>query len=175
MNAFRWLIGSVLLWQGAVAAWHLGCDVVTVTPAVVQKALSASDEERLRSVLGDDAAIVLAVQQASPPSGVLFGQQLTDTLESLQAVAVDEADLRARVEAGLARWRLLVQIRCVVMATAVFVTVPAPIAAVEAEVAKGSEPWLLVIAGDESPAGRPGWEQVLSNSRCAIWRFRKAS
>ena len=49
------------------------------------------------------------------------------------------------------------------------------IAAVEAAVARGSEPWLLVIRGDEAPSGRPGWEQLVSNPRFSTWRFRKAS
>ena len=54
-------------------------------------------------------------------------------------------------------------------------SVPDAIAAVEAAAASGQEPWLLVIAGDPAPSGRPGWEQLVSNPRFSTWRFRKAS
>lgn len=175
LRALRLVAGSLLLWQGAAAAWSQGCDLVATPFAVLRSALVANDEERLRAALGEDAAIVVALLQAPPPSGVLFGREISDTVESLRRQAVDEADLRARVEAGIARWRLLIQIRCLLMATTAFVPVTDPIAAVEAAVAGGSEPWLLVMHGDEAPSGRPGWEQLLSNPRFSTWRFRKAS
>ena len=135
----------------------------------------ASDEDRLRAALGEDAAIVIELLHAPPPSGVLFGRQIGESLEDLRRQAVDEADLRARVAAAVARWRLLEQIRCLLLATTAFVPVSDPIAAVEAAVASGSEPWLLVIDGDEAPSGRTGWEQLVSNPRFSTWRFRKAS
>ena len=175
LRALRLLTISFLLWQGAAAAWSLGCEVVATPFAVVRSALVASDEERLRAALGEDAAIVTALLQAPPPSGVLFGRQISDTLESLRRQAVDEADLRARFEGGIARWRLHAQLRCLLLASTAFVTVPDPIAEVEAAVARGFEPWLLVIQGDEAPSGRPGWEQLVSNPRFSTWRFKKAS
>ena len=175
LRAFRLVTGSFVLWQAAAAAWSLGCDVVTTPFAVIRAALAASDEERLRAALGEDAAIVIALLQAPPPSGVLFGRQISETLEGLRRRAVDEADLQARAWAEIARWRLLIQIRCLLLHTTAFVPVSDPIAAVEAAVASGSEPWLLVIHGDEAPAGRAGWEQLVSNPRFSTWRFRKAS
>ena len=175
LRALRLVTGSFVLWQGAAAAWSLGCEVVTTPFAVIRSALAVSDEERLRAALGENAAIVMALLQAPPPSGVLFGRQISETVEGLRRQAVDEAELRARVAAEVARWRLLVQIRCLLLATTAFVPVPDPIAAVEAAVASGSEPWLLVIDGDVAPSGRPGWEQLVSNPRFSTWRFRKAS
>jgi hypothetical protein len=175
LRALRLVTVAFLLWQGAVAAWSLGRDVVTMPFAVIRSALVASDEERLRAALGEDAAIVIALLQTPPPSGVLFGRQVVETLEDVRREAVDEADLRARVEVRIARWRLLVKIRCLLMATTVFSSVPDPIAAVEAAAASGHDAWLLVIDGDEAPSGRPGWEQLVSNPRFSTWRFRKAS
>ena len=78
-------------------------------------------------------------------------------------------------EGGIARWSLHAQLRCLLLASTAFVTVPDPIAEVEAAVARGFEPWLLVIQGDEAPSGRPGWEQLVSNPRFSTWRFKKAS
>jgi hypothetical protein len=175
LRALRLVIGSFLLWQAAAAAWSLGNDVVAMPFAVIRSALMASDEERLRAALGEDAAIVVALLQAPPPSGVLFARQVRETLEDVRREAVDEADLRARVEVRIARWRLLAKIRCLLLATTVFATVPDPIASIEAAAASGHEPWLLVIDGDEAPSGRPGWEQLVSNPRFSTWRFRKAS
>jgi hypothetical protein len=175
LRALRLVTVAFLLWQGAVAAWSLGRDVVTMPFAVIRSALVASDEERLRAALGEDAAIVIALLQTPPPSGVLFGRQVVETLEDVRREAVDEADLRARVEVRIARWRLLVKIRCLLMATTLFSSVPDPIAAVEAAAASGHDAWLLVIDGDEGPSGRPGWEQLVSNPRFSTWRFRKAS
>jgi hypothetical protein len=167
--------GCFVVWQGAAAAWSLGNDVVTTPFAVMRSALVASDEERLRAALGEDAAIVIALLRAPPPSGLLFGRQVGETIEDARRQAVDEADLRARVEAGVARWRLLIQIRCLLLASTGFAAVADPIAAAEAAAASGSEPWLLVLEGDEAPSGRPGWEQLVSNPRFSTWRFRKAS
>jgi len=175
LRALRLVTVAFLLWQGAVAAWSLGRDVVTMPFAVIRSALVASDEERLRAALGEDAAIVIALLQTPPPSGELFGRQVVETLEDVRREAVDEADLRARVEVRIARWRLLVKIRCLLMATTLFSSVPDPIAAVEAAAASGHDAWLLVIDGDEAPSGRPGWEQLVSNPRFSTWRFRKAS
>ena len=61
LRALRLVTGSFVLWQGAAAAWSLGCDVVTMPFAVIRSALVASDEERLRAALGEDAAIVIAL------------------------------------------------------------------------------------------------------------------
>jgi len=174
-RVIRFVIGCFVLWQGAAAAWTLGRDVVTMPLAVIPSALLANDEERFHTALGEDAAIVISLLRAAPPSGVLFGHELTETLADLQQKATDEADLRARIEAGVAHWRLLAKIRCLVRATTAFVTVPDPVAAVEAAAARGFEPWLLVMAGEEAPTGRPGWERLVSDPRFSTWRFRKAS
>jgi hypothetical protein len=165
----------VLAWQ-AVVALARQTDAVAARPlGDAWRALAADAGERLRAALGDDAETVLALREPPWPEGALFAQRVTGSLEELRRTTANDRELAAAFERLSARNGLLVQLTQLLLPRPLLVQATDPVAEIEAAAVHGHDHWLLVLAGDATPHGRPGWDCTRAHARFTTWRFRKGS
>jgi hypothetical protein len=167
---------AVLLWQAVAAVVEQGRRVAVATHDGVgwPFRLGATTNERVRRVLGDDAAIVEQLPQRVPPGTVLLNRQFVVTPEmiaQLQAGQVSQPEF----ERLAARNGLFLQLTALLFPQPFLRSVPEPIALAELEAQPGHDRWLFVLHGDPEPTDRPGWQCSHRAANWTLWRLQKGS